>query len=197
MRVLFIGAHTDDVEISCGGTIAKFLEHGHRVAVLACSQQFSELNLLSEFEDAMKVLNPSVYWAHYFRVRHFDSERQKILDFFRTLIEDCDMVFCHDNNDVHQDHSTIGFEAVRAFKTQSIFMYASPFNSLAMDENYHIEISEAHLEKKLAALACYKSQQHRAYMAPKVVRANAIIRGLQSGFKYAEAFKVVKLRDSI
>jgi LmbE family N-acetylglucosaminyl deacetylase len=67
-----------------------------------------------------------------------------------------------------------------------------PFNGELLP-NYFVEISEQHLEKKIQALACYKSQSHRAYMDPEFIRSQAIYNGIKCGKKYAEAFRIEKM----
>lgn len=197
-NALFIAPHVDDSEISCGGTIAKLVEKGIDVCVVTFSHIYGEKNLMHEFQVSMDSLGIADYDLYGMSTRYFNQNTQTVAEKLRYLEDQkWDMVFTTDPNDRHPDHATIGRETIRIFGNSSIVTYCSPFNSLSMDENYYIEISEAHLEKKLAALACYKSQQHRTYMQPEVVRANAVVRGLQSGFKLAEAFRVVKLRDAI
>lgn len=194
-KILFVAAHVDDSEISCGGTIAKLREQGKDVTVISLSHIYAGISLSQEFDSSMFVLQPVNAWVCEFETRQFARDRQLILDYLISIEDQFDTVFFHSPEDVHQDHSTVGFECLRAFKNHNLIAYGSPFNSLHLEENYFVELSPEHLLRKIDAIKCYKSQAHRVYMQPTVIEAQAITRGLQCGFKYAEAFKIIKLRS--
>jgi len=193
-KILFVGAHTDDLEISCGGTIAKLVEQGKHITAISLSHIYGALELEGEFKRSMDVLKPKVSFLCDFETRQYTRDRQLILDFLVGIQDEFDTVFFHSPEDVHQDHSTVGFECMRAFKNHNLIAYGSPFNSLHLSENLFVELSPEHLLKKIDAIRCYKSQSHRVYMQNTVIESQAITRGLQCGFKYAEAFKIIKLR---
>ena len=95
-------------------------------------------------------------------------------------------------HDLHQDHSTIAMEGLRAFKRTTILSYELPWNNLNFSTQGFVIVSEAHLKKKTTALSCYESQHHRYYMSEEFIKSLAITRGTQIGQKYAEAFEVVR-----
>jgi LmbE family N-acetylglucosaminyl deacetylase len=192
-KILFLAAHVDDCEISCGATITKLKEQGHHITVISLSHNYAGTSLHKEFEASMKVLNVDEYSWDYFETRHFPRDRQQILDKLYLLRNDFNTVFCHDPHENHQDHQVTGQEAIRAFKNHNLFTYASPFNSLNLNENHFQEVSHRHLMKKIEAIQCYKSQSHRTYMNKLLIFGQARTRGLQAGYKFAEAFRVIKL----
>jgi len=82
---------------------------------------------------------------------------------------------------------------VRAFKAATLLGYEVPWNNLAMRFSALVILQEAHFQKKLAALACYKTQQRRSYANEESIRSLAQSRGLLVSHKYAECFELVRL----
>ncbi len=198
MKILFIGAHADDIELSCGGTVAKYIDADHKLLLGFLSNCGVE-GIETEFYNSCEVLFGSepidMTEQVDFERRQFPRDRQFILDHIIDVIKkfEPDLIFTHDPKDRHQDHAVVGEETIRAAGNIPILFYKSPFNTVCMDENYFVELNQDQLDRKIKALACYRSQKHRAYMQPAVIKANAIMRGLQCGKPYAEAFTVHKL----
>jgi LmbE family N-acetylglucosaminyl deacetylase len=92
--------------------------------------------------------------------------------------------------DLHQDHTTVAIEGLRAFKRTSILCYELPWNNLSFNTQCFAHITADQLERKVNALTCYESQRHRVYLSPDFVRGLARTRGVQIGEQYAEAFEV-------
>lgn len=193
MKYLFIGAHTDDCELACGGTMAKLVEQGNKVLhipVSICGRQ----DLADEAYDSSKVLGVEI-WALNFTVRKIHDDAQALADYFHTFRNSWDVVFTHSIDDKHPDHRTVSEECRRIFNG-NLITFISPWNGNE-NTNYYVEISPEHLEKKIAALSCYKSQAHRTYMNPDFIRAQAIYNGIKCGKQYAEGFTLVKGIDFV
>ena len=94
--------------------------------------------------------------------------------------------------DLHQDHSIIAMEGLRAFKKTSILGYEIPWNNMNFRTQCFITFSEEYLDKKLNALKCYRSQMGRHYASEQFVRSLALTRGIQIGARYAEVFEVIR-----
>jgi N-acetylglucosamine malate deacetylase 1 len=188
MKYLFIGAHTDDVEASCGGTMTKLYELGHDVSAIALSF-CDKRELLKEYTEASEILGVNFYNMA-FKVRLFPQQSQMIADALLQFPK-TDFVFTHSVNCRHPDHRTTAEESLRVFNC-GIATYIQPWNG-ADTENYFVELSQQQLDKKIAALSCYKSQSHRPYMNPDFIRSQAIVSGIKCGKKYAEGFKVNRL----
>ena len=194
MKILVIGAHPDDIEISCGGFISRMRREGHQVICMALSDcGFKEMN--AEMCESMNTLGVTFSEVYEFKRRVFPMHRQLILTGFIYIKNNhgpFDIILTHDESDKHQDHSTVAQETIRAFGTSTILTYKSPFNSLCLDENYFVKIDEDDLDRKIESLKCYKSQTGRVYMGDEVIRSQAVFRGLQAGCKFAEAFKLIR-----
>lgn len=202
-KILVLAPHTDDGEFGCGGTIHKFVNMGKEVFYAAFSTAEESVPahmprdiLTTEVTAATKVLGikPDHLLLYKYRVRRFATERQEILEDLVKLNKDIkpDLVFMPSLNDLHQDHTTIANEGLRAFKKTSILGYELPWNNLTFTTQSFISLSEENLEAKLKALDCYNSQKGRDYTSDEYIRSLAITRGIQIGIKYAETFEVIR-----
>lgn len=202
--VLVLAPHTDDGEFGCGGTIVKLLEEGRKIVYVAFSAAEQSVLpslpkdiLRTEVKEATQVLGvPSsdcIVLNHL--VRRFGESRQKILDDMLALKREYNpnMVFLPSQNDTHQDHNVIALEGFRAFKRITMLGYEIPWNNLDFRTSCFFKLEERHVERKVAALKCYKSQAHRDYASEEFVRSLAITRGTQIGTRYAEAFEMIRL----
>lgn len=201
--ILILAPHTDDGELGCGGAIAKFIEEGKKVFYAAFSLAEESVpppypkNILeAEVKKATNVLGirPENLLLFKYQVRHFAYHRQEILEDLVKLNKELspDLVFLPALHDLHQDHTTIASEGIRAFKRTSILSYEMPWNNLNFSTQAFISFDDNHLNKKIAALHCYDSQKGRNYLNEEFVRSLAITRGVQINKRYAEVFEVVR-----
>lgn len=202
-RVLVLAPHTDDGEFGCGGTIAKLIAEqtevfyaAFSVCELSIPSHLPKNILETEVKNATRVLgirNENLKIFNY-GVRTFQSNRQQILDDLVNLKAELepDLILMPSPHDIHQDHSTIGAEGIRAFKQISILGYELPWNNLTFHTQSFVFLEEEHLNKKIEALKCYESQSNRAYANENFIRSLAIIRGTQVGVQFAEAFEVIR-----
>ncbi|UCG02603.1 MAG: PIG-L family deacetylase [Candidatus Heimdallarchaeota archaeon] len=202
-RILVLAPHTDDGELSMGGSIAKLIEQKRELYLAAFSCARASINpelpddtLIKEIKKAADVLGlPQDHLKLYdYPVRRFSYNRQDILEELVKLRKELEpeIIFLPSPNDLHQDHTTLSQEGVRAFKTDSILGYELPWNNITFRTQCFSVLQEKHVQKKIEALLCYKSQSHREYVNPEFVRGLAIARGVQIKEKYAEAFEVIR-----
>ncbi|MCG8326109.1 MAG: PIG-L family deacetylase [Chitinophagales bacterium] len=203
-RILVLAPHTDDGELGCGGTIARYLEEGAEIFYIAFSTAeasvpdgFPSHQLETEVRTATLSLGiPSEnLFIYKYQVRKLNYVRQEILEELirlRPLIQP-DIVFLPSSNDIHQDHSTIYSEGLRAFKHSTILGYELIWNNLAFSTDCFIKLDAHHIEQKILALQEYKTQEGRHYMDPEFIYSLAKVRGTQISTQYAEAFEVIRL----
>ena len=202
-KILVLAPHTDDGEFGCGGSIAKFIDQGDEVYYAAFSlaeesvpEGFPKNILELEVKAATLVLGvkPENLLIYRYKVRHFAYHRQEILEDMVQLNRQLqpDMVFMPCLQDLHQDHSTIAIEGLRAFKKTTILSYEMPWNNLNFHTQSFIRLSHEDLDKKVKALDCYNSQKDRSYATEDFIRSLAKTRGAQIGQEFAEAFEVVR-----
>lgn len=202
-RVLVLCAHTDD-EFGCAATVARLLEHGASVRYLALSRceasvpaGYPEDVLERECRACTSALGlaPEAVDVQLYPVRHFPAHRQAILEELVALRREFqpDLVLMPSSFDTHQDHRTVYEEGFRAFKQATLLGYELPQNLISFDNSAFVGLSEAHLERKITALACYESQLFRSYAHPDFIRSLARVRGVQCDAPYAEAFELIRL----
>ncbi|MBN1549848.1 PIG-L family deacetylase [bacterium] len=203
-KILILSPHTDDSELGCGGTIARFVEEGKNVHIAVfstCEESlpagYPKETLYNEWKAAEHILGIPENNLHCFRypVRYFPDHRQEILEHlikFRDHLNP-DLVFLPSLSDLHQDHRTIAEEGLRAFKGTSILGFEIPWNNIHFETRSFIYLERQHVEKKIKALACYKSQSFRGYADPDFIFSLAKTRGVQIEIPYAEAFETIRL----
>jgi N-acetylglucosamine malate deacetylase 1 len=202
-RILILAPHTDDGEFGCGASISRFIQEGAEVYYAAFSlaeesvpEPYPKNILEIEVKAATKILGIKEDHLLLFKyqVRHFEYHRQEILeDLFKLNLElSPDLVFLPSLNDLHQDHTTIAREGLRAFKKTSILSYEMPWNNLNFQTQAFVFFDEYHLEQKILALDCYNSQKGRNYATREFIKSLAITRGTQIGTRYAEVFEVIR-----
>jgi N-acetylglucosamine malate deacetylase 1 len=167
-RVAILAPHTDDGELGLGATINQMVTLGIHVKYFAFSSAYESLLdqsegdvLVNELMQATSVLGlqRSDVEVFKFQVRLFPEKRQEILDKLIKIRQEFrpDTVFIPALNDVHQDHTTVSEEALRAFKYSNLIGYELPWNNFQLKPQLNIEISKDSLERKVEALRCYKS----------------------------------------
>ena len=203
-RVLVLAPHTDDGEFGCGGTMARLVETRAEVRYVAFSIATKSLpagfppdTLAREVREATAELGipDSSLTVHDFEVRTFPERRQDILELLIALWEEWrpDAVFQPSHHDVHQDHQVIAAEGLRAFKRTTILGYEIPWNNFDFSYQAYVALERRHLERKVAALAKYASQQHRRYADPEYIWNLARTHGTNVNREYAEVFQVYRI----
>ncbi|MNL10514.1 GlcNAc-PI de-N-acetylase [compost metagenome] len=203
-NILVLAPHTDDGELGLGGTISKFIELGAKVTYVAFSTAEQSVPdglpkdiLKREVAAATKILgitseNLIVYS---YEVRKLNYVRQEILESLILLRRNnqFDLIFIPSLHDIHQDHTTIAQEGLRAFKNITILGYELIWNNLQFNTECFSLLEERHIRNKIEALKAYESQGFRDYLSPDFIRSLARARGVQIGSTYAEAFEVIRL----
>jgi len=204
-RVMVLSPHTDDGEIGAGGTIARLIEEGKDVYYVAFSSCEESLHkglkddtLKKECIEATGLLGipkKNVILLDY-KVRYFYQHRQEILDEIIRHNKEIspDVVFVPSFYDTHQDHQVIYNESLRAFKkSASILGYEHPWNNLSFTTHIYFKLEERHIQKKINALKCYKSQDFRSYFDEKYIKASAYAKGVEVNFPYTETYELIRL----
>src|SRR5260221_3254954 len=203
-KILILAPHTDDGELGCGGSIAKFCTEGKQVYYVAfslCSKSLPQDvppdTLAKECKKAVSILGIGAENVTLFdyEVRNFPAKRQELLEALVKLnkIIVPDLIFIPSATDMHQDHEVIHAEALRAFKNTSLLGYELPWNQIQFSSDFFIKLSVENINQKTEALKAYKSQSHRNYMQNDFIISLAKVRGVQCNAKYAEAFEVYRL----
>ncbi|MGD6933872.1 MAG: PIG-L family deacetylase [Candidatus Bathyarchaeia archaeon] len=207
-NVLFLGAHPDDIELGCGGTLIKHVQRGDNVFALIFTNGErgipgnvlkDEVDRQQESLQALELANvpySNVYFLHYPDTELW-QHRQEVMT---TISKFCEtfqihLIYTHSNKAQHQDHVTIFDETMRgAKKAWGIMAYESlGATNPSFSPNMFVDITSV-IAKKIAMLNCHKSQISKSYLKVESVVALAQFRSSQSEeFHYAEAFEIIKM----
>ena len=202
-NVYVLSPHTDDGELGAGGTVSRLIESGANVYYFAFST--AEKSIPKEFEKNVlktEVMNATAKLGikkenvkiYNYEVRKLNYARQEILeDLIKHRNElKPDLVLMPSLSDIHQDHSAIAQEGLRAFKNTTILGYELIWNNLTFNTTSFVMLDKKHVQSKCNALKEYKSQGKRNYMSEDFIFSLAKTRGVQIGSQYAESFEVVR-----
>ncbi|MDD6210738.1 MAG: PIG-L family deacetylase [Bacteroidales bacterium] len=203
-NVLVLAPHTDDGELGLGGTINYLIEQGKNVVYAAFSTAeqsvpagFPKDILKTEVKRATEKLGvkPENLLIYNYEVRKLGYARQEILEELIRIKNTVhfDLVFIPSLHDIHQDHTTIAQEGVRAFKNTTLLGYELIWNNLTFNTQCFVKLEEKYIDAKVEALKEYESQGRRDYLSKEFIYALAKARGVQAGCAYAEAFEVIRL----
>ncbi len=200
-RVLALGAHPDDIELGCGGSLARFRDEGaqiHAAVFSRCADETPENPHLRamEYQVAAREIGVKAPLVFDFPNRQLPEHRNAIMGEIEKLQEkiEPDVVFIPFLEDPHQDHETVAHAAVRTFRRRETILQFEilRYGSHSFTPSLFIDITTT-LDQKIAALRHYKSQFRRAYFDEESHRSLARTRGAQSGYDYAEGFVIYKM----
>ena len=204
MNVLAIGAHPDDIEFGCGGTLIKYAQKGHNVYLLILTTGSiggdPEIRK-KEQENAAKFMKAKqVFWGN------FQDTELPINKTLISTIEDVinktkpHAVFFNYIEDTHQDHRVISQASTSATRyTKEVLYYEVP-TSQNFQPDIFVDIGDV-LDKKLELLKIHTSQVDKTKVENLTIlestKACAIFRGYQGRVKYAEGFKAIRIMREI
>jgi LmbE family N-acetylglucosaminyl deacetylase len=198
-RLLFLGAHPDDIELGCGALLAHVARTTEvRCITLSDNQKNPQLKKIpAEHLRSMKMLGVSEdsVVLDQFETRNFPRDRQQILEYLYTVNREYapDIVFVHTKADIHQDHKIVTEEALRAFRGVTILGFDVFRSSYGFFPHFLIEVDEQDVELKIKALAQYETYADRYYFAPEVIRATMVRHGALAERPYAEGFDILRM----
>jgi len=206
INILFIGAHPDDIELGCGGTIIKHLEKKDNVFVLILSRGENGQNghKVNRADETLRSLCSISVKRSNIKILNipdtdFSKENKTIFHEIEHLceIKKIHQVYTHTNKESHQDHITTYEETLRAARNvPNILTYETNAHSLPIfSPNFFVDISEV-INKKMELIGYHNSQSGKKYMEAKNTESLAKVRGYQSrGGEYAEGFEVIRMNS--
>jgi LmbE family N-acetylglucosaminyl deacetylase len=201
-RVLFLGAHPDDIELGCGALLHNIVSKTDVLCVtLSDNQKNPDLqNVKNEHLESMKVLGVPADKIIFgpFATRVFPDSRQEILEYFRQLRGDFkpDLIFTHSRQDVHQDHNTMTDEALRAFRGITVLGFDVVRSSHGFFPHFLVEVIEEDVNKKIEALSKYETYRDRYYFNSELTRAIMVRHGALAERPFAEGFDILRIVGS-
>lgn len=199
---LFLGAHCDDIEIGCGGTVIEMLKAFpkatvHWVVLSSGAQRAREARA------AANVLLRGVRNARVaikdFQDCVFPSQAVEIKAYLEELKLEVtpDVVFTHFRDDLHQDHRTVGELVWNSFRNHLVLEYEIPkFDGGLGSPSVFVPVSKSAMRRKISLLMrVFPSQLSRSWFTPETFQGLMRLRGIEcnSPSGYAEAFYARKV----
>jgi LmbE family N-acetylglucosaminyl deacetylase len=201
--VLCLGAHCDDIEIGCGGSLLRwqheFPNTNFHWVVFAGEEQ----RAVETRQAAALLCGPAARLKLDildFRASYFPSQFAALKDTFERIKSETqpDLILTHHLADRHQDHATLAELTWNTWRSCLILEYEIPkYEGDLGHPNFYVPISAATMQQKVTVLMdCFKSQQHRAWFTPDTFTSLARIRGVECAApgRFAEAFHARKVR---
>jgi LmbE family N-acetylglucosaminyl deacetylase len=200
-RVLCLGAHSDDIEIGCGGTMLKLIEENPELEVYWVVFNAERTRFGEAQDSATEYLAPlktPLLKITSFRESYFPTQWGEIKDLFREISGSFnpDLVFTHTREDRHQDHRVLSDLTWNAFRDNLILEYEIlKYDGDLGKPNVYFPLSEEIAARKIQLLfKHFKSQaSSKHWFDGDSFKALARIRGLECASIYAEAFYARKL----
>jgi len=201
LKILCLGAHSDDIEIGCGGTILALtsrIETEITWVVFSAdrirqreAKEGAHLFLQQAKEKAVVVKN--------FKMSFFPFVGDQIKEFFEQLKQKCapDLILTHYRHDLHQDHQIISNLTWNSFRNHLILEYEIPkYDGDLGVPNFFVPLSDTIRKKKIEyILSSFKTQAQKHWFTESTFSAILRLRGVESNAPegYAEAFYCRKM----
>jgi LmbE family N-acetylglucosaminyl deacetylase len=198
-RIMFLGAHPDDIELGCGALLHNIAPHVDvRCITLSDNSKNPELiNLVEEHLASLQslgVLREQISICQ-FETRKFPQQRQEILEYIfqQRQVFKPDLVFVHTKSDIHQDHNVVTEEALRAMRGTTVLGYDVVRSSYGFFPHFLVAVNEEDVQAKIDALACYKTYSGKYYFDPSLLQATLVRHGALAEKPFAEGFDILRV----
>lgn len=198
-RVLFLGAHPDDIELGCGALLHQIVRETDILCVtLSDNQKNPDLKKVKdEHIRSMKILGvpEEKIVLGPFQTRVFPDSRQEILEYFLKLRKEFqpDLIFTHSKQDMHQDHNTMTDEALRAFRGITVLGFDVVRSSNGFFPHFLVDVTEEDVNKKIEALTQYETYRDRYYFNSELTRSIMVRHGALAERPFAEGFDILRI----
>ena len=206
MNILSIGAHFDDVELGCGGALARHAERGDNVYVYVATESgFSNQHqqivrgnetALLEAQAAMKILGVNELICGHFPTLEVEFVDQLNIEIIKIVEEkQIDLVYSHWTGDIHHDHQAVAKASLHSCRhVPRLLMYRSNWYHSTLDfrGNFYVDIAGQWLKKEKAICAHASEMDRTGNRWIDFFRNEAENAGQRIGVKYAEVFELVK-----
>ena len=202
LKVLCLGAHSDDIEIGCGGTILRLVKEAPEAHFYWLVLSGNKDRAQEARESATSFLLPikkKTVDVQDFRESYFPFIGAEIKDYFEKIKNNFvpDIVFTHSVNDAHQDHQLASKLTWNTFRNHFILEYEIPkYEGDLVTPNLYTHISATDVEKKIDLICnLFKTQKEKTWFSKETFRSIMKIRGIEcnSPSGYAEAFHCKKV----
>ena len=200
MNILAIGAHPDDIEYGCGGTLLEFKKNKKTniyffVATHGDYSGGADIRMKEQERSAELLGVKKLYWGSFMDTQLVAG--RELIDKIECVIGECrpDIIFVNYPVDTHQDHRNLAESTVVASRYSKRVLFYEDYTSKEYNPDIFVDIGKT-LEGKVKLLRTHKSQVERTYPTGldmvESVKAVANFRGFQAKVKYAEGFSALR-----
>lgn len=199
--VLAIGAHPDDLELACSGSLTKLVDNGSAVHLLVLSdgrRGGDHKVRLTEAQRGARFMQAASLSQHHFTDTRMADEAYEMVQVIEERIAALapDLIITHSANDQHQDHQAAHIATLRAARQHSsILCYESPSATRHFSPSFFVDIGD-YVDTKVYAVSTHRNQMGKPYMKGTKLRGMSLFRGSQAKVEHAEGFEVVRMLDS-
>lgn len=209
MKILAVGCHLDDIEIACGGTLAKAIKRGHDVkAIVLSKSEYKHLNgeqgrtadvAVREGTRALQSLGISSIKIFDFPSNGVRFEESTVITIEKEIEEyKPDMILTHHPFDTHQSHEGTSKSTIAAARKYNTILFYDPLwpsgrSYVAFKPQIYVDITDT-IEDKLNAIRLHETEYNKFGGEEYIdgVRSRARLRGLDIMKPYAESFEVLR-----
>ncbi|MDQ3117434.1 MAG: PIG-L family deacetylase [Verrucomicrobiota bacterium] len=199
-NLLFLGAHSDDIEIGCGGTILKLASANPKLNILwvvFSAEGKRRPEARSSAALFLKGVSRSRVVVKQFRTSFFPVEQESIKSYFETLRKsfEPDIVFTHYREDRHQDHRLLSDLTWNTFRDHMILEYEIPkYDGDLGCPNLFVPLLPVVARRKTKSLQqAFASQRDKHWFSEEIFLGLMRLRGMECASRYAEAFYCRKM----
>jgi LmbE family N-acetylglucosaminyl deacetylase len=201
LQVLCLGAHCDDIEIGCGGTLLALLATYPSVSVTWVAFSASparERELRASAGRFLRGARRARVLTHDFRDGFFPAEFAGVKETFEALkrLPRPDVIFTHDRADRHQDHRIVGDLTWNTFRSHLILEYEVPkYDGGLTTPSAYVGLTAGQVARKIRILKeCYVSQRGKSWFSEATFRGLMRLRGIEAAAAsgWAEGFHATK-----
>jgi LmbE family N-acetylglucosaminyl deacetylase len=186
LKILCLGAHSDDIEIGCGGTLLRLFQERpacsvHWVVLSASSERALEARMSAG--DFLTGTAEATVLVRDFRESYFPADWSAIKDSLEELRRDVnpDIIFCHHRQDLHQDHRVVAELSWNTFRNHLILEYEIPkYEGDLGRPNLFVPLSRSIADRKVELLLRhFGTQASRAWFRPDTFHGIMSVRGVE------------------
>lgn len=198
INILFIGAHPDDIEIGCLGTILEMKNKNINISCLVLSNGEMSGNSTDRIDEVKLIKNKINYNNLFFgnikdtSIKH----EKKTVNIIEKIVKDIkpDFIFTHTHLDSHQDHINTSLSTISALRNKkNLIFYSGPSTLQNYHPNLFIDISKV-IDKKIKLLKLFKSQIIKNSINLEAINAGTRYYGFLNDTNHCEFFHIFKMK---
>jgi len=200
INILAIGAHPDDIEFGCGGTLIKYTDKGHRLFLMVMTEGGlgapTSVRAKEQLDSNVILGVEDIFWGGFEDTSL--TVNKDVIGMVENVLSKVkpDFIFCNFPDDTHQDHRHLAQVVVSATRyIRNVLFYEGP-TTQNFSPHVFVDILDT-LDRKVKALEAHGSQVTKTNIEDMTIvelaRSSANFRGIQGRVKDAEAFHSLRL----